>query len=94
MKSAYELAMERLEKTAPKIELSEKQKTRLAEIDNLYQSKIAERKTYVGSEIAKAKAAQDFAQIQELEQQLAQDIARFGRQAETDKEKIREEPKS
>jgi hypothetical protein len=94
MKSAYELAMERLEETAPKIELTDEQKARLAEVDNLYQSKIAERKTYVASEIAKAQATQDFARIQELEQQLAQDIARFNRQIEEEKDKVRADLKS
>jgi hypothetical protein len=90
MKSAYELAMERLEKTAPKVDLTDEQKARLAEVDSLYQSKIAERKPYVSSEIAKAQASHDFARIQELEQQLAQDLARFARQIETEKDKVRE----
>jgi hypothetical protein len=43
MKSAYELAMERLEKKAPTKKLSEKQKERIAEINSLYGSRIAER---------------------------------------------------
>ncbi|MEM7147918.1 MAG: hypothetical protein AAF591_22635 [Verrucomicrobiota bacterium] len=94
MKSAYELAMERLEESAPKIELTDEQKARLAEVDNRYDSKIAERKTYITAEVAKAQIAQDFAQVQVHEQQLADDIARFERQREEEKEKLRTEFKA
>jgi hypothetical protein len=34
MKSAYELAMERLQKTSPSLSLTEEQKKELAEIDS------------------------------------------------------------
>ena len=43
MKSAYELAMERLEKESPTHKLSEQQKNEIAEIDSVTRSKIAER---------------------------------------------------
>ena len=35
MKSAYELAMERLEKTSPSISLSDEQKKEIAEVDSV-----------------------------------------------------------
>ncbi|MEM8954769.1 MAG: hypothetical protein AAGD22_11510 [Verrucomicrobiota bacterium] len=94
MKSAYELAMERLEESAPKVELSADQKARLAAVDNLYDAKIAERKTYITAEIAKAQLANEVGQIQQHEQQLAEDIARFNRQREEEKEKLRSDFKS
>ena len=47
MKSAYELAMERLEKDSPVTALSDEQKAAIAEIDSLYQSKIAEKEVFL-----------------------------------------------
>ena len=41
MKSAYELAMERLQKESPDQSLSEEKKVELAELDNLYKSKLS-----------------------------------------------------
>ena len=43
MKSAYELAMERLNKQSPTIKLTEKQKKGIAELESKYKAKIAER---------------------------------------------------
>lgn len=43
MKSAYEIAMDRLKNTAPTAKLTTGQKKELAELDSLYASKIAER---------------------------------------------------
>src|ERR1044071_706442 len=43
MKSSYELAMERLNKNSPAVKLNPEQKQKLAELDSLYASKIAER---------------------------------------------------
>ena len=59
MKSAYELAMERLEKKEPTKKLTEKQKARIAEINSLYGSKIAEKETFLQGEIMKEKAKGD-----------------------------------
>ena len=41
MKSAYELAMERLQKSAPQVKLSDEQRAQIAEIDNKFEAKIA-----------------------------------------------------
>ena len=43
MKSAYELAMERLQKQQPSIVLTDEQKKELAEIDATFKAKIAEK---------------------------------------------------
>jgi hypothetical protein len=61
MKSAYELAMERLDKAAPTVKLTADQKTRIAEINSLYGAKIAEKETFLQGEIAKEKARGDMA---------------------------------
>ena len=54
MKSSYEIAMERLNKTAPATKLTAGQKKQLAELDSLYAAKIAEREIALKGEIAKA----------------------------------------
>ena len=45
MKTAYELAMERLNKSGPSVKLSDARKKELAELDSKYAAKIAERKS-------------------------------------------------
>src|SRR3954467_15364601 len=74
MKSAYELAMERLEKSAPTAKLTEAQKKEIAEIDSMVRAKIAEREVFLKDQIAKAQASGKYEEIAELEQELARDI--------------------
>jgi hypothetical protein len=90
MKSAYELAMERLEKSAPTTKLTEKQKKLIAEIENLYASKIAERETFLQSQMAKAQ--DDVQEIEMIQTQLSRDLKNLRAEAEEKKEKIRSEP--
>ena len=53
MKSAYELAMERLQQQAPTVKLTAEQKAQIAEIDTLYRAKTAEREVFLKDQIAK-----------------------------------------
>ena len=48
MKSSYELAMERLNKSAPTTKLTADQKKQLAELDSQYAAKIAQREIFRG----------------------------------------------
>jgi len=77
MKSAYELAMERLEKKEPTKKLSEKQKVRIAEINSLYGSKVAERETFLQGELVKERAKGDFEAVAQIQEQLARDVRRM-----------------
>ncbi len=54
MKSAYELAMERLKASDPDSakELTPAQKKQLAEIDTRYKAKLAEREIFLNQQIA------------------------------------------
>ncbi len=61
MKSAYELAMERLEKQSPAVKVTDEQRQALAEIDATYKAKIAEREVFLASQITKAAAPRDAA---------------------------------
>ena len=89
MKSAYELAMERLEKSSPSISLTENQKKEIAEIDSMYRAKIAEKELFLKDQIRKAQAAGKFDEVESLEKQLSSEIRRLQEECETKKEKLR-----
>ncbi len=88
MKSAYELAMERLEKDAPTKKLTEQQKDQIQEIQSLYQSKIAERETFLKGKIVAAQAKGDYAEVEELDRQLSRDISVLRDELEAKKQKV------
>jgi hypothetical protein len=89
MKSAYELAMERLQKSAPSAALTEEQKAQLAEIESTYQAKIAEKEVFLKDQIVKASVAGDSGAVEELQRQLVSEIRRLRDDCETKKEKFR-----
>lgn len=93
MKSAYELAMERLAKSDPDAAkpLTDEQKSRLAEIDTLYQSKIAEREVFLKQKLAEAQSAQDLNEIEQVRAQLHSERARLEEEREEEKERVRGE---
>jgi len=86
MKSAYELAMEKLEKEDPSSAVTDEQKEQLAEIDRIYDAKIAEREVFLKGSIAKAK---DHAERQQLEQQLKDERAKINAERESKKDRVR-----
>ena len=90
MKSAYELAMERLNKTAPTIKLTAAQKKEIAELERKCSAKIAEREIFVKGEISKAIAAEKFDEIEKLEKQLVSDRKSLQADLEEKKAKLRE----
>jgi len=89
MKSAYELAMERLQKTSPSLSLTEEQKKELAEIDSKYRAKIAEKELFLRDQIRKAQTQGKPDDIDSLEKQLASDVRRLQEECEASKEKMR-----
>ena len=89
MKSAYELAMSRLEKESPVQKLSDEQKRQIAEIDSEINAKIAEKKVFLEGEIAKS-AGDSLAQ-DELRRQLASELIRLEEKREERKERVRRE---
>jgi hypothetical protein len=89
MKSAYELAMERLEKKVPSVALTAEQKAQIAEIDSTFKARMAERELFLKAEIAKATAAGNLEEADSLQKQLTIDIRRFQEDAEAKKEKLR-----
>ncbi len=91
MKSAYELAMERLAKADPEASrpLSAEQKQRLAEIDRVYQGKVAEREIFLKQQLDKALAAQEFDEADKLREQIAREKARLEEERDDEKERVR-----
>jgi hypothetical protein len=89
MKSAYELAMERLQKSSPSVTLTAEQKAELAEVDSSFNAKIAERKIFLTDQIRKAVAALKFDEVESLEKQLTVGVIRLQEDCEHKKEKLR-----
>ena len=89
MKSAYELAMERLAKNRPLVALSDDQKKQLAEVDSTFKARIAEKEMFLKGEIQKAQLAGKFEEIESLEKQLRSEIRRLQEDCEAKKEKLR-----
>ncbi|MES1166651.1 MAG: hypothetical protein ABUL68_01480 [Pseudomonadota bacterium] len=91
MKSSYELAMERLAKSDPNAAkpLTPEQKARLAEIDRVYQGKLAEREIFLKKQLDDAFAAQKADEVGKIQQQLANEKARIAEEREDEKERVR-----
>ncbi len=89
MKTAYELAMERLSKDAPSIKLTDDQKRRLAELESECVAKIADRELFLKGEIVKAIDKGDAEAVQQLEKQLVSDRKTLRTQCEEKKEQVR-----
>ena len=92
MKSAYELAMERLNKQSPAIKLSAEQKAQLADLDSRYAARIAEREIGMKSAMEHAAKEGKFDEVQELEQQLAIEKRKIQAELEEKKEQVRQTP--
>jgi hypothetical protein len=89
MKSAYELAMERLQKASPSLSLSDEQKKELAELESKYRAKIAEKELFLKDQIRKAQGESKFEDVESFEKQLASEIRRLEAECDAKKEKLR-----
>ena len=90
MKSAYELAMERLDQKHGKLApLNDDQKKAIAEIDSRVRAKIAELEITFKPRVAEAAAAGDFELAQKVEENLRNEIAKVRSGGESDKDRAR-----
>ena len=87
MKSAYELAMERLNKSSPTIKLSDAQKKNIAELESQYAARIAAREIALKGEMASA--AEDVEKENALREQLAMERKKLQAELEEKKERVR-----
>lgn len=88
MKSAYELAMERLNRAAPTVKLSAAQKKEIAELESQYAAKIAAREIALNGEIAGA--ADDFEKAAALRDRLLNERKKLQAELEEKKEQVRQ----
>ncbi len=91
MKSAYELAMERLAAKEPSIELTGDQKARIAAVEAKGKADIAAKELLLQGEMEKARAAGEFDQVGQLQHQLADEIRRIEEKRDREKDAIRGE---
>ena len=89
MKSAYELAMERLQQKAPSVVLTDEQKQQIAEIESTFKARIAERELFLKDQINKAEGAGNIEDAESLQKQLTIDVRRLQEEAESKKDKLR-----
>ncbi len=91
MKSAYELAMERLAKSDPQSSrpLTPEKKARLAEIDRVYQGRLAEREIFLRKQLDDALAEQKLDDAEKIRRQMAGERARIEEEREEEKERVR-----
>ena len=89
MKSAYELAMERLNKTAPTVKLTDEQKKEIAVLESKSAAKIAERELFIKGEIVKAVNKGELEAVEQLEKQLVSDRKSIQADLEEKKAKVR-----
>ena len=91
MKSAYELAMERLAAEEPVVQLSAGQKQRIAEIEAKCKADIAAKELLLQGELAKNLAAGATDEATKIQRQLADEIRRFEERREREKDAVRRE---
>lgn len=93
MKSAYELAMERLAKSDPSAgkTLSPEQKDRLAGIDRVYQGKLAEREIFLRQKLDTALADGNADEADQIRQQIAAEKTRIEEERDAEKDRVRAE---
>lgn len=89
MKTAYELAMDRLSKATPSVRLTAEQKKEIADLESQCAAKIAERELFLKGEIEKAINKGDAEAVEQLEKQLVSDRKSLRAGFEEKKEKAR-----
>jgi len=90
MKSAYELAMERLNQQSPTVKLSAAQKKQIAELDSQYAARIAQREIGLMSEVDRATAAGNVEEVEQLQQQLIAEKKKLQAELEEKKDEVRQ----
>lgn len=86
MKSAYELAMERLQReSGPMRSLTDEQRAAINDIEKLYEAKTAELRLQYDQKFSEAKSAEELAQLQA---EMASALSALEEKREKDKDAI------
>lgn len=91
MKSAYEIAMARLEEQAPSMQLTDEQKERIAAIEIKCKADIAAKELLLRREIEKAAASGAHDEVEKIQRQLSDEIRRLEEKRHREKEAVRTE---
>ncbi len=93
MKSAYELAMERLKEgdSDNRKPLSPEQKESLANLDRTYAARIAEREIFLQKQLEEALAKGEHTEAEQIRKQRVNERARLEEERDDKKERIRRE---
>jgi hypothetical protein len=86
MKTAYELAMERLGSQAPTVTLTARQKREIADLETRFKAKVAEREIAAQGEIEQAAAAGNAEAAEQARQGLVNERRKL--QDELDRKKL------
>jgi hypothetical protein len=91
MKSAYELAMERLSKSdsGSRKTLTADQRSKLADVDRVYRGKIAEREIFLKQQLDQALSGHDADEVDKIRKQMASEKVRLEEERETEKDVVR-----
>jgi len=90
MKSAYEIAMEKLNKADPDHKpLSAEQKEKLVAIDEKYKAKLAEREIFLREKLLGAEQAGNHEEASMIRKQIHDEKMLLEEEMEAEKEKIR-----
>ena len=91
MKSAYEIAMERLAKQeGEQKKLTDRQKEELAEIDRVYDAKIAEKKVVEEPKIASLRRSGQIEEGNAVSESLTMGIKKLEQKREQKKDEVRD----
>ncbi len=92
MKSAYELAMERLTASDPPetFQLTDDQREELADIDNKYKAKIAAQRISFHQKINLAQSGGDFSTVATLREELRSALKKLESERESAKNLVRQ----
>jgi len=92
MKSAYELAMERLQASDPDTAaITDEQRKQLAELDEKYKAKIAEREVFLTQQIATEEGKGNRQEAEQVREQLRRERLRLEEERDAKKEAVREQ---
>jgi hypothetical protein len=89
MKTAYELAMERLNKSSPAVPLTAGQRAELRELESKYTAKVAEREIALKGAIDRALSAGESEKADELQRQWVEERRALQAELEAKKETVR-----
>jgi hypothetical protein len=91
MKSAYELAMERLSKSDPQSPqgLTPEKRAKLADVDRVYLGRIAERDIFLKQRLEQALSGRDADEVEKIRKQIASERGRLEEERESEKDRIR-----